>query len=113
MGASAMEARQTAERSARFIGIIERLEEGWRVSFRLRLPGEVFTQQGETDIFVSEMQATKWLHTQATARGFSSIEIRHQCAESVSRSQARRLGKCPWRCIAKPHDHSLGEWDHK
>jgi hypothetical protein len=70
MGASAMEARQTAERSARFIGIIERLEEGWRVSFRLRLPGEVFTQQGETDIFVSEMQATKWLHTQGNRARF-------------------------------------------
>ena len=88
MGASAMEARQTTERSARFIGIIERLEEGWRVSFRLRLPGEIFTQQGETDFFVSEMQATKWLHTQATARGFSSIEIRHQGTESASGSEA-------------------------
>jgi hypothetical protein len=73
MGASAMEARQTAERSARFIGIIERLEEGWRVSFRLRLPGEIFTQQGETDCFVSEMQATKWLHTQATAQTLKAV----------------------------------------
>ena len=79
-----MEARQKAERSARFIGIIERLEEGWRVSFRLRLPGEVFTQQSHTDFFANELQATKWLHTQATARGFSSIEIRHQGTESAS-----------------------------
>jgi hypothetical protein len=76
-----MEARQTSERSAHFIGIIERLEEGWRVSFRLRLPGEVFTQQGGIDFFASELQATKWLHAQATARGFSSIEIRHGVGE--------------------------------
>lgn len=76
-----MEARQKAARSARFIGIIERLEDGWRVSFRLRLPGKVFTQQGHTDFFASELQATKWLHTQATARGFSSIELRHQGTE--------------------------------
>jgi hypothetical protein len=80
-----MEVRQTAERSARFIGIIERLEEGWRVCFRLRLPGEVFTQQGDTVFFASELQATKWLHTQANARGFSSIEIRH-------RAPSRRAG---------------------
>ena len=80
-----MEARQTTERSARFIGIIERLEEGWRVSFRLRLPGEIFTQQGETDFFVSEMQATKWLHTQATARGFSSTRY-------ATKAPSRRAG---------------------
>jgi hypothetical protein len=83
-----MEVRQTPLRNARFIGILERLEEGWRVSFRLRLPDEVFTQQGETDVFASELQATKWLHTQATARGFSSIEIRHQRTEFTSGAEA-------------------------
>jgi hypothetical protein len=66
------------EEGARFIGTIERLDEGWRASFRLRLPSDVFAQQGDTDVFATELQATKWLHTQAAARGFSSIEIRRQ-----------------------------------
>lgn len=59
-----------------FVGIIERLSDGWRASFRLRLPGEVFTQQGDTEIFATELQATKWLHTQASERECSAIEIR-------------------------------------
>jgi len=66
------------EEGARFIGTIERLAEGWRASFRLRVPNEVFTQQGDTEVFVTELQATKWVHVQATARGISSIEIRRQ-----------------------------------
>jgi hypothetical protein len=40
-----------AEEGACFIGTIERMLDGWRA---------------------------KWLHTQATARGFSSIELRRQ-----------------------------------
>jgi hypothetical protein len=63
---------------ASFIGTIERVEEGWRASYRLRVPNEVFSQRGETQIFATELQATKWLHAQAAARGFSAIEIRHQ-----------------------------------
>jgi hypothetical protein len=59
------------------VGTIERLADGWRASFRLRVPGEVFTQQGDTEIFATELQAMKWLHTQASARGCSTIEIRH------------------------------------
>jgi hypothetical protein len=59
----------------RFIGTLKRLAEGWRVSFRLRAPHEVFAQQGETEVFTTELQAMKWLHTQAAAHGFSSIEI--------------------------------------
>jgi len=39
------------------VGIIERLSDGWRASFRLRVPGEVFTQQGDTEIFATELQA--------------------------------------------------------
>lgn len=66
------------ENGARFIGTIERLEDGWRASFGLRLPGDVFTQPGETEFFATELQATKWLHTQASARGFSSVELRRQ-----------------------------------
>ena len=62
--------------NTRFIGTIELLAEGWRASFRLRVPSEVFTQQGDTEVFATELQATKWLHAQAAARGFSSIEIR-------------------------------------
>jgi hypothetical protein len=60
----------------RFVGIIERLSDGWRASFRLRVPGEVFTQQGDTEIFATELQAMKWLHTQASTRGCTAIEIR-------------------------------------
>ena len=61
----------------RFVGIIKCLSDGWRASFRLQMPGEVFTQEGDTEIFATELQATKWLHTQASARGCSAIEIRH------------------------------------
>ena len=64
------------EDGARFIGTIERFMEGWRASFRLRRPTDVFTEQGEAEVFSSEIQATKWLHTEANARGFSSIELR-------------------------------------
>ena len=71
-----MEGLLKREEGARFIGTIERLAEGWRATFRLRVPSEIFTQQGDTEVFDTELQATKWVHTQATARGFSSIEIR-------------------------------------
>jgi hypothetical protein len=50
------------EGDTRFIGTIEHPEVGWRASFRLRVPNEVFA-------------ALKWLHTQAAERGFSSIEL--------------------------------------
>ena len=62
--------------SACFIGTIERFADGWRASYRLRVPGEAFTQPGDAEIFASELKATKWLHAQAAARGFSSIELR-------------------------------------
>jgi hypothetical protein len=61
-----------------FIGTLQRFEEGWRASFRLRLPHEIFAQTGETEVFATELQATKWLHMQAILRGFSSIEIQRQ-----------------------------------
>lgn len=60
---------------ARFIGTIQRIAEGWRASFRLRVPNEVFAQPGEKEVFATELQATKWLHTKAATHGFSSIEI--------------------------------------
>ena len=70
-----MESPLRQDRSARFIGTIERLDNGWRASFRLRLPSEVFAQHGKMDVFASELEAMKWLHIEAAARGFSSIEI--------------------------------------
>jgi hypothetical protein len=73
-----MEGLLKRDEGARFIGTIEHLAEGWRASFRLGVPNEVFTHQGNTEVFATELQATKWVHTQATARGFSSIEIRRQ-----------------------------------
>ena len=66
----------------RFVGVIERSGSEWRASFRLRVPGEVFTQQGDAEIFATEVQATKWLHTQARERGCSAIEIRHADSQS-------------------------------
>jgi len=73
-----MEALLKLEEGGRFIGTIERLFDGWRVSFRLRVPNEVFTRQGNSEVFATELQATKWLHTQAITRGYSFIEIRRQ-----------------------------------
>ena len=61
--------------SARFIGTIERFDNGWRVSFRLRLPSEFFAQHGKMEVFATELEAMKWPHNEAAARGFSSIEI--------------------------------------
>ena len=73
-----MEGLPRQEDGSRFIGTIERFEEGWRASFRLRVPSDVFAQSGQTEVFATELQATKWLHTQATSRGFSFIEIQRQ-----------------------------------
>jgi hypothetical protein len=73
-----MEGLLRQEEGTRFIGTLERFEEGWRASFRLRVPSEVFAQPGQTEVFATELQATKWLHTQATSRGFSSIELQRQ-----------------------------------
>jgi hypothetical protein len=63
------------EGDTRFIGTIEHPEVGWRASFRLRVPNEVFAQQGGINVFTSELYALKWLHTQAAEPGFSSIEL--------------------------------------
>ena len=67
----------------RFVGIIERLPDGWRASFRLRCRERFLPSRATLKIFATELQATKWLHAQATARGCSAIEIRHddsQCS---------------------------------
>jgi hypothetical protein len=68
----------SAAENARFIGIIERCSHGWRASYRMRVPSDIFFQRGEFEIFSTELEATKWLHAQAADRGFSSIEIRRQ-----------------------------------
>jgi hypothetical protein len=73
-----MESPTLQQDRARFIGTIEHLGEGCRASFRLRLPNEVFAQQGNMDVFATELEAMKWLHTEAAARGFSSIEIQRR-----------------------------------
>jgi len=67
------------ERTTLLIGMIEQLPEGiWRATYRVRVPRSVFTEEGETEIFVTEMQATAWLHAQAAKRGLSEIEIRRK-----------------------------------
>ena len=86
----AMEGLLKREEGTRFIGTIERLAEGWRASFRLRVPSQVFTQR-DTEVFDTELQATKWVHTQATARGFSSIEIRTRINSSSIHGVSSRV----------------------
>jgi hypothetical protein len=66
----------------RFIGTIEHAPEGWRVSFRLKVPNDVFSQQGNTEVFATEIQASKWLHTQASAHGFSLFEMKRELISS-------------------------------
>jgi len=70
-----MESSLKERSGARFVGTIERWDGSWRASFRLHRPDDVFAQPGETEVFASELQAVKWLHGQAAARGFSAIEI--------------------------------------
>ena len=86
----AMEGLLKREEGTRFIGTIERLAEGWRASFRLRVPSQVFTQR-DTEVFDTELQATKWVHAQATARGFSSIEIRTRINSSSIHGVSSRV----------------------
>ena len=81
--------RRDKKRGPSFIGTLARLEHAWRASFRLRVRSEVFAQSGQTEVFATELQATKWLHMQATLRGFSSIEnsgraSRPPCPERLS-----------------------------
>ena len=47
-----MEGLPRQEDGTRFIGTIERFEEGWRASYRLRMPSEVFAQPGQTQRFL-------------------------------------------------------------
>ena len=48
------------------MGIIEPAI-GWMASIFSASAGRGFYQQGDTEIFATELQATKWLHTQASA----------------------------------------------
>ena len=77
-----MDAQRNSKKTGRFIGTIEHAPEGWRVSFRLKVPNDVFTQQGDTEVFATEVQASKWLHTQANAHGFSFIEMKRELISS-------------------------------
>lgn len=63
---------------AKFIGFVESYDYGWRASFRTLKPGEVFSQEGDSKVFGQEPEAVKWLHTQANALGFASIDIRRK-----------------------------------
>ena len=77
-----MDVQTNSKESGRFIGTIEHAPEGWRVSFRLKVPNDVFTHKGKTEVFASEVQASKWLHTQANAHGFSFIEMKRELISS-------------------------------
>ncbi len=67
---------EEAKNRGRFIGLVERHDYGWRASFRTQMPGAVFSQQGDSKVFGKKAEAVKWLHTQASNLGFSSIDIR-------------------------------------
>lgn len=62
----------------KFIGFVEAYGYGWRASFRTLKPGEVFSQEGDSKVFGQEADAVKWLHTQAAALGFGTIDIRRK-----------------------------------
>jgi hypothetical protein len=62
----------------KFIGFVERYDYAWRASFRTLQPGEVFSREGESEVFAKEADAVKWLHTQASDQGFSTIDIRRK-----------------------------------
>ena len=68
---------EKAKNRGKFIGFVERYEDdGWRASYRTLKPGAVFSQEGGAKVFGKEAEAVKWLHTQASNLGFSSIDIR-------------------------------------
>jgi hypothetical protein len=69
---------EAGKNKGKFIGLIERYDYGWRASFRMQEPGAVFSQQGGSEVFGKEAEAMKWLHTQASKLGFSSIDIRRK-----------------------------------
>ena len=77
-----MDAERDPKETGRFIGTIEHAPEGWRVSFRLKMPHDVFAHQGNTEVFATEVQASKWLHTKANAHGFSFIEMKRELISS-------------------------------
>jgi hypothetical protein len=73
------------------------------------LPNEVFAQPGNTEVFAAELQAVKWLHSEAAARGFSSIEIQRR---ETRRIFAGAMGSAGLACerLAKGrhvHDNAI------
>lgn len=69
---------EQAKTRGKFIGLVERYDYGWRASFRTLKPGAVFSQEGDSRVFDKEPDAVKWLHTQASTLGYSSIDIRRK-----------------------------------
>jgi hypothetical protein len=67
-----------AKSRGKFIGFIEPYDYGWRASFRTLMPGAVFSQEGDSKDFGKEAEAVKWLHTQASTLGFTTIDIRRK-----------------------------------
>ena len=72
-----MEGPLRPEDGARFRATIQPLERGCRAGFYLLLEvgGEIVTEQGDVQLFPNDAAALKWLHAQAAARGFKSIEV--------------------------------------
>jgi hypothetical protein len=69
---------EEAKSRGKFIGFIEPCDYAWRASFRTLKPGEIFSQEGDSKVFDKEAEAVKWLHTQASNLGYSSIDIRRK-----------------------------------
>ena len=62
----------------KFIGFIERYDYAWRASFRTLAPGAVFSEEGESKVFATEVKAVKWLHERGSELGFDSITMRNE-----------------------------------
>jgi hypothetical protein len=69
---------ETAKGQGKLIGFVEPYDYAWRASFRTLTPGTVFSEEGGSEICATEAEAVKWLHTQASKLGFSSIQIRNR-----------------------------------
>lgn len=67
-----------AKGPGKFIGFIERYDYAWRASFRTLAPGAVFSEEGESKVFATEVEAVKWLHEKGSELGFDSITMRHE-----------------------------------
>jgi hypothetical protein len=80
-GARERDVDEATKREGKFIGLIEPYDYGFRATIRTLTPGAVFTEEGESKVFAKEPDAVKWLHTEASRLGFTSITIRNKSGD--------------------------------